>query len=229
MFDSELETAPLRRPQKILVGVVTAVLLVTTGTMVSFSLRRPQVETFAPTPIGTREAGERLVGPVTYTVDAADEDEWRYFDFSRGSVVQAPGPLDWDLAFRRYHLIVNGGVAFPGGGGVRDLGVVAFDSVKELPAGGYDGNDAGADTANAVTDHWYRYSFTSHLLRPSGRVFAVRTADGRHAKLTIVSYYCLGAEPGCVTFRYVYQGDGSRRVVPAGAAEPSPPSTGESR
>jgi hypothetical protein len=27
-----------------------------------------------------------------------------------------------------------------------------------------------------------------------------------------VGYYCPGGQPGCVTFRYVYQGDGSRAV-----------------
>jgi len=32
------------------------------------------------------------------------------------------------------------------------------------------------------------------------------------AKIELLSYYCARGEPGCVTFRYVYQGDGSARV-----------------
>jgi hypothetical protein len=44
------------------------------------------------------------------------------------------------------------------------------------------------------------------------RVWAVRTADGRYAKLEIVGYYCPEAHPGCLTFRYVFQGDGTNRV-----------------
>jgi hypothetical protein len=40
----------------------------------------------------------------------------------------------------------------------------------------------------------------------------VRTADGRYAKLELVSYYCPRSQPGFVTLRYVYQGDGSRNV-----------------
>ncbi len=43
-------------------------------------------------------------------------------------------------------------------------------------------------------------------------MYAIRTADGRYAKVEIVGYYCPGAEPGCLTLRYVYQGDGSRRL-----------------
>jgi hypothetical protein len=41
-----------------------------------------------------------------------------------------------------------------------------------------------------------------HVLRPEPRTFAVRTAAGRHAALEFVSYYCPGAQPGCVTMRY---------------------------
>jgi hypothetical protein len=49
----------------------------------------------------------------------------------------------------------------------------------------------------------------------------VRTADGRFAKMRILSYYCTGATPGCVTFEYVYQGSGSRRfVTDSSAASP---------
>ena len=40
----------------------------------------------------------------------------------------------------------------------------------------------------------------------------VRTADGRYAKLEILGYYCPGAHPGCLTFRYVFQGDGTPLV-----------------
>ena len=38
------------------------------------------------------------------------------------------------------------------------------------------------------------------------------TADGRYAKLQLLSYYCPGARPGCLTFRYVYQGAGGRSL-----------------
>jgi len=54
-------------------------------------------------------------------------------------------------------------------------------------------------------------------------VWAVRTADGRYAKLEMVGYYCPGARPGCPTFRYVYQGDGSTAVdVPSTRTAQSP-------
>ncbi len=71
--------------------------------------------------------GDTLVGPATYTLDAAATDRWRHFDFERSAVVRL-GP--WDVAFRRFHVITG-----PGGGMV-DLGMVPFDSVVELPEAG---------------------------------------------------------------------------------------------
>jgi len=111
---------------------------------------------------------------------------------------------------RRFYVIANGGPGFAGQGGIRDLGKAAFDSVAEVPEGGYE--PTGADSVNGAIRHWYDYSWTSHLLTTAGHAYAVRTADGKYAKLAVVSYYCGEATPGCLTLRYAYQGDGSRRV-----------------
>ena len=87
---------------------------------------------------------------------------------------------------------------------MRDGGDVAFASVTAAPEAGYQATPAFAG--------WYRYGFLSHVLSPRPRVWAVRAADGRYAKMEFVSYYCPGSQPGCLTFRYVFQGDGSRRL-----------------
>lgn len=188
--------------------------------LVLASLRRPEPATFSPTPPNPRPAGQAWVGPTLYTVEATSSDAWRFFDFSRGSVVERPGPRDWDLAFRRFHIIANGGTGFAGQAGIRDLGAVAFDSMHTVPGGGYQLTVARTDSVNPAIADWYDYGFTSHLLTPKARVYAVRTADGRYAKLELISYYCAGARPGCLTFRYAYQGDGSRHLAPAQERRP---------
>lgn len=200
-------------------GVSVAAVLAAAGVLVVVSLRSPAVDSYPPTPAGASPAGDTLVGPVMYTVDASDPGRWRFFDFSRGSVVEDPEPGAWDLAFRRFHIIANGGDGFPGRGGIVALEGAAFDSVRVLPGQGYLRTEADGDSTHAATEDWYRYSFTSHVLRPRPVVYGVRTADGRYAKLEIVSYYCPEARPGCVTVRYVYQGDGSRRVASDGPSE----------
>lgn len=216
MTSGRSQASPLTRGQKILIGSVTGVLVLAAVVMIVFSLRRPSVPEFAPTPPAPAALGDSLVGPVTYTVDASNPNRWVFFDFSRGSAVPAPGPEEWDLAFQRFHIIANGGEGFAGRGGMLDLGPVPFDSVAVVPRAGYVVSEAGRDTTNAAMADWYSYSFTSHLMTPRPHTFAVRTADGRHAKLQVVSYYCPGARAGCLTFRYVYQGNGGREMVPGG-------------
>jgi hypothetical protein len=195
-----------RPPFAVLIG--GAAILVVVVLLVAMSVRRPQPPTFVPTPVQPRAAVDRLTGPDLITVDASDASRWRFFSFAAGSVVETPDRAGWDLAFRRFQVIVNGGRGFAGAGGALDLGAVAFDSVGAAPADGYVVTIARSDSVNEALHRWYDYSFTSHLLTPKQNVFAVRTADGRYAKLQFAGYYCPGATPGCVTFRYVYQGAG---------------------
>ena len=173
-------------------------------TLVALTLRQPDVPTYALTPPAPRDAGAALVGPVLYTVDATIADAWRNFSFRLGAVVDGRG----DLAFKRYAIVAGLGA------GIRDLGETTFDQVRAVPADGYQGNEGAAEPRNPAIAAWYRYGFFTHVLTPKPHVWAVRMADGRYAKLEMVGYYCPGPQPGCPTFRYVYQGDGTTRVAP---------------
>ena len=185
------------------VGAVVGVAFV----LVALTLHAPEVPTYAPTPPAPRDVGRRLVGPILYTVDARAPDAWQYFSFRMGSVIVSPGPRDWDLAFRRYSIVAGDGV------GILDLGETTLEAVATVPTGGYVANEGRAEPRNPAIASWYRYGFFSHVLTPKPRVWAVRTADGRYAKLEMVGYYCPGGQPGCPTFRYVYQGDGSTTLA----------------
>lgn len=202
---------PFRRSDRGALAVAAGILGLA-AVLVVVTLDRPRPPEFSPTPAAPAEVGSRLVGPVVYTVDASAPERWRYFDFSRGSVVESPGPLDWDLAFQRFHIIANGGAGFAGAGAIADLGAVPFDAVRAAPDSGFRTTVAASDSTNPAIEDWYDYGFTSHLLTPRPRVYGVRTADGRYAKFEVLSYYCTGARAGCTTIRYVYQGDGSRSV-----------------
>ena len=205
---TQLTIRPENRMPAVLVGIIVVLAVV----LVTMSFGRPVVEAPVPTPPDPSEAGETLVGPIDYTVDATSTGEWRFFDFSRGSVVVDPGPGDWDLAFRRFHIIANGGPGFSGEGGIIRLEETDFDTVAELPDAPYVETALRRDSVNAAIERWYSYGWTSHLLTPHPAVYAVRTADGRYAKVQLLGYYCPGAQPGCLTFRYVYQGAGGRSV-----------------
>jgi hypothetical protein len=93
-----------------------------------------------------------------------------------------------------------------------------------------DARVSGTEVRNGALERWYEYSWMSHRLKPNGHVYAVRTADGKYAKIEILSYYCVDGSPGCLTFRYVYAGDGGRRVAaPASPERSSTAPTARSR
>jgi hypothetical protein len=188
--------------------VLGGVLLIGLIGLVTSSLRRPTPPTYPITRRPPIEAGDSLLSG-RVTLDARSADRWSFFDFSRDAPVEEPDPLEWDVAVRRTSWIVNGGEGFPGRGGAQasDTG---YDDLRIALGGAYAGTIvSGGDSAAAAFDGWYRYDFLSHLLWPRPISFVIRTADGRYAKLEIESYYCPGPEPGCVSFRYAYQGDGS--------------------
>ena len=205
---------PLRPPKAAI--VIIGFLVIAAVIFVASSLRQSAPLTFYPVSVvDPQEVGEQLVGPSVFTVDGR-VDDFAYFDFSSGSVVESPGPLGWDLAFQRFTILANGGPNFAGQGGILDLGITSLDSVTTVPTNGYEVNSSGRDVSNAATARWYEYSWTSHVLSPKLNVFAVRTADSRYAVFQILSYYCPAAQAGCTTIRYRYQGAGGTAFAPDG-------------
>jgi hypothetical protein len=169
-------------------------------TLVAVAITRPQPPGYVPTPAGQLGTADPVGGTVT-TIDASAGDAWRFFSFARGVLPGRAAGLEWDLAFRRFHIIANGGPGFAGAGAVADLGAVPFERANARAAR-FEPTVAGRDSVNPAIERWYDYGFTSHLLKPLDRTYLVRTADGGLVTLRILGYYCPGAVPGCLTFRW---------------------------
>src|SRR5574341_1173954 len=183
---------PAQRPPLLLVLGFAAFLAVIPF-IVAASLVQPTVAEFAPTPPGARPRGGP--GPDTVTIDAGDERHWRFYSFRRG-VLSPPDTTDWDLGFRRHHIIASGAVA--------DAGVATLDTVAGGLASVFMKTEFARDTITPTLARWYRYSFVTHLLRPNGHVFLVRTREGALVKMEILGYYCPGTRPGCPSFRWAW-------------------------
>lgn len=190
-----------RPPIPVLAMGVAFLLLV--ASLLIGSLATPEYPPFTLTGRRPVAVGDTLVGPATYTLDASATARWQRFDFGRNAVVDSGS---WDIAFRRFHLIAGPG------GGIVDLGVVPFDSVRVLPDSGYRSNTVDRDTTNPAVGKWYAYSMLSHLLTSKHHVYGVRTPGRRYAKLELLAYYCKDVGVACITFRYAFQGSGARRV-----------------
>ncbi|MBI5186437.1 MAG: HmuY family protein [Nitrospinae bacterium] len=169
-----------------------------------------------PTKIEPVEAGDRLTPLITYTLDASDVEKWTYFDFSRGGVVEDAemNSLDWDLAFRRARILTNSGANNKSGkGGAMAMESKALDKIAQVPENKNFEIDYRpynkAENENPALAKWYNYNYINHRLDPKPEVYIIKTADGRFAKIRILTYYCRGEKAGCYTIQYVYQGGNS--------------------
>nr|WP_315244052.1 HmuY family protein [uncultured Flavobacterium sp.] len=162
--------------------------------------------------------------PVVETIKVSDlnasQTGYTKFSFSENKVVTTD---NWDVAFNTTTIIVNGGVkmtdAEPNrtGSGAASIVSGTFASVTLYPA-------ASAFTQDAATVYaipkgsgkgWYNYDMNSHIISPiAGKVFVIKTHDGKYAKFEILSYY-KGApvtpdplkteDTGFYTFNFAYQ------------------------
>ena len=125
----------------------------------------------------------------------------------------------WDVGFRGTTIIVNGGPVRSGQGGAY-IYTGTFDELTTLPVSATFAQDQSATQLAIPTgagNGWYNYNQTNNIISPiPGKVFVVRTGDGKYAKMEILSYYQgAPAAPDAnsasryYTFRYIYQSDGS--------------------
>jgi len=149
-------------------------------------------------------------------------NKFTLFSFASGKTVANADSASakWDLGFRGTTLIVNGGTSGPGQGAALIQDGI-FDELKTAPTTGY-AQDARPNFAipTGSGKGWYNYNPQANLITPiAGKVIFLKTADGKFAKLEILSYY-RGApaqptptsEARYFTFRYVYQPDGSTKL-----------------
>jgi hypothetical protein len=153
-----------------------------------------------------------------------------FFSFATGSTVSLSDSATnkWDLGFRGTNIIVNSATSGPGSSKVQIINGI-FDQLNEAPADGYisDNDPAPINPAPNTTlaiptgsgKGWYTYDAANFVIKPTaGKVIVVKTADGRYAKVEIISYYknaptTLNYQTDIdryYTFRYVYQPNDSR-------------------
>lgn len=79
------------------------------------------------------------------TIDASG-NEWKYFSFSSGKEVSVVSPttsLDWDIAFNRYYVKLNGGASGDGKAEALKTDKTQWNEVNEAPVTGYSKDEKG--------------------------------------------------------------------------------------
>ncbi len=142
------------------------------------------------------------------TVDASGDTDWVYLDLNTRAVLDVADPStnqDWDMAFRRYTILVNGGISGPGG--VTAAGFEThwanFDEHTQCVP-----HDMVTDEADTNGDGlpeyafgtWYDYDFSTHEVSPADVLYFVRTQSGVCHRLRFTGYYDDAGTSGHVSF-----------------------------
>ena len=149
--------------------------------------------------------------------------EFTKFSFSENKIVTGD---NWDIAFRGTFIVVNGGAKVnsadagePARTGNAAVSTVSgtFAGVMTFPSADTFKQDASTVYAiPAVSGQgWYNYANT--IISPiAGKVFVVKTHDGKYAKFEILSYYenapatpDVNSKSRYYTFNFAYQANSS--------------------
>lgn len=152
------------------------------------------------------------------TVDASDYEEWQFLDLDKGRAVDADDAADglWDLKFRRFFVLSNGGETGTKGVELALCEDRAFEDVdahwvKKLENNAWheDQRDAAADEDDEPDNvfnngeyDWYDYDSSSHTLTSKGLVYLARTNDGRIFKMQLLDYYDEAGTPAFLSFHW---------------------------
>lgn len=145
--------------------------------------------------------------------------KYTFFSFKNGIVASTDSAsLKWDIAFKATTIITNGGTSGSGQGGAVVLNGI-FNEITEVPTSATFAQDS--KTAFAIPtgsgNGWYSYA--NGIISPTaGKVILIKTADGKYAKVEILSYYkgapttpAMTDAARYYTFRYVYQPETSTK------------------
>jgi hypothetical protein len=145
------------------------------------------------------------------------------FSFSENAIVT---DANWDIAFRGTTIIVNGGTLIgiadePARTGTGAVSIVSgtLNAITTIPVATTFAQDAALTYAipTGSGNGWYSYNQTTNIISPiAGKIFIVKTHDGKYAKFEILSYYKdAPVTPDATsvgryfTFKFVYQGSNS--------------------
>ncbi len=164
-----------------------------------------------------------------FYIDASSYDNWIYFSFELGEVVNVVDPyssLEWDIAFRRNHMKTNGGISGPGYGcAIVDENYSwsneSFGSINQIPEydcqeddtiigniftyqGCYNPNTHIFESCikNPALDNWGWFN-DSYTFNTTEYQFFVKSVMGNsYIKFWPKSYYGINGESGQILISY---------------------------
>jgi hypothetical protein len=141
-------------------------------------------------------------------VDASDYDAFTAFSFASRDTVSDAGLSstdEWQIAFRREVIKLNGGSSGSGDAVAANLGQVSFADVGLGDTAGVSWEE---DATDYFIDQWYDYNPVTHQLSANQYVYSMVDAEGdNYVKFRVDSLVDAGMPPqmGTVYITYFYQ------------------------
>lgn len=157
--------------------------------------------------------GETSSGPLVSTevlegdvrlmhVDATNKSSQVFVDLDEGremKVEEAFETNQWDLAFKRYEIAMNGG-AGNNTGAVQGLVLHGqdFDALTQAPPGGYT-----QDGSTPLLSGWWDYDLLAHrVLTRENVMYVVISSRGAYFKLKMLGYYDSVGTPASLSLKF---------------------------
>ncbi len=121
-------------------------------------------------------------------VDASSKTA--YFNLATGKeVAEVSG--DWDIAFNRTTIMVNGGSSGKGNATAVVLTDTSFEKVTTYPQAGFKTDSENEKAIPSGSGNgWYEYNMADHSINPiPGRIVVIKTSSGKYVKLEVLGYY----------------------------------------
>ncbi|MBX2952060.1 MAG: HmuY family protein [Leadbetterella sp.] len=165
----------------------------------------------------------------TVQIDARSYSEWVYFSFEKGEIVTVnpnsfSTDLNWDIAFHRNDVRLNGGASGKGAGGALKTSAKSLTEVGTAPASGYKTDGMKSimtkftlpvpvfeDQPASTEINWLNVDTSNPppVYTLFDDVYVVKTAQGKYAKIKFKNYLGDKNETMIITLEYAYQPDGS--------------------
>lgn len=137
---------------------------------------------------------------------------------------------DWDIAFHFFHIRTNGGTSGDGKGELLVLNTEDFDTIKEVPTNANFIKDeivdktksnffiemkSGAErydvSINKAGSFFWIFDHKTRTPKLNKKVQILKTASGKYVKFQFTNIVSDKGEVGKLSFKYVYQPDGSMK------------------
>ncbi len=160
-------------------------------------------------------------------LDAKSYSKWVYFSFSKGAIVNVTddqNDSNWDIAFHRGDVRLNGGLSGKGSGEAINTNKTEWNAVTSAPTSGYVTDKIGkittSFTGSGITEEDQPFSqtmsswLTVDISNPPPKytvnnyIYVLKTANGKFVKMQIYDHKNATNATGYVSFKYQYNAEG---------------------